>query len=84
MLTRIAEAADRCLVKFDHEDLDKYIEKGNDIDKTVLMTSFEEMKDLGRVKTKHGLLEVRYSSFIPPNAIWLVKTNAWDYAPWKY
>jgi hypothetical protein len=84
MLARIAAAADLSLIKFDHEDLDKYIEKGNDIDKTVLMTSFDEMKDWRRVKTKHGLLEVKYSSVLPPNTMWLIKTNSWGYTPWKY
>jgi hypothetical protein len=73
MLDRIAIAADKSIFKFDHEDLDRFIAQGADIHKTVLMTSFQEMKNIGRVKTKHGLLEVNYNPILPPNTIWLVR-----------
>lgn len=73
MMNQIAEAVDKSIIKFDHEDIDRFIAQGIDIHKMVLMTSFKEMKDSGCFKTKHGLLEVNYNPILPPNTFWIVR-----------
>lgn len=48
--------------QFNNQAIDDMIAKGNTITDLVMVHSIPEMRDMNRVKTKHGYIEVQYTS----------------------
>lgn len=48
------------------EPLDRYIAEGGEMTSTTMMfTSIEEYKEIPQINTKHGILKIKYSHYIP-------------------
>jgi hypothetical protein len=69
----IRKAIDLSYIPFDHEIIDKMIDAGNRIDEIYLNHAIYELKNLKKVKTKHGILDVEFNAFLPPMTLYVVK-----------
>lgn len=61
--------------QFNHEAIDSMIEQGNNISDLVMLHSIPELRDLDRIKTKHGYIKLSFvnSSILGNGTCYIVK-----------
>ncbi len=72
-LNYLRDVIDSLIPEFDNKDIDDFVARGNKIEDIVFVTCVDAMKDVNKLKTKHGILEVQYNRFLAPNANFLMK-----------
>ncbi|RXZ77970.1 hypothetical protein EBB07_28335 [Paenibacillaceae bacterium] len=85
-INKLNELMNQLIPEYDHQDIDKFVAAGNKIESTVLITSLETMKNIAKLRTKHGLVRVQYSKYIPANTFYLVRVpqELTDYTTFSY
>ncbi|MDQ0873807.1 hypothetical protein QFZ77_002466 [Paenibacillus sp. V4I3] len=56
---------DSMLPDLNSKDIDDFVAKGNKIENVVLITKLAHMEDVTQVRTKHGVMRVKYSNYLP-------------------
>ena len=64
-LLELKEKLDEILPVFNTQELDQFIAAGNEIEDVVLITPITHFENVPRLKTKHGILAVRYTKHAP-------------------
>jgi hypothetical protein len=58
---------------FDRPELDEFMNTHKDINKVVMITSFDELSHEPLLKTKYGDLKVKFNRILPPKTIYLME-----------
>lgn len=64
-LLKLKEKLDEMLPEFNTQELDQFIAAGIEIEEVVLITPIPHFEKVPRLKTKHGILAVKYTKHAP-------------------
>lgn len=69
----LQKVMDSLIPEFNSQDIDDFVAKGNKIENIVLMTMLDSMKNVPKLRTKHGILKVQYNRHLPNNSNFLMR-----------
>lgn len=74
-IKKLQKIMESLIPEYNNQAIDEFIAKGNKIEKIVLITPLFELKNVEKVRTKHGLLKIQYNQYAPGHYLMRIPTD---------